>query len=76
MPVCICWSKPEDRGRARCSKGECRALFRHGHRRSSPGDGHRALGSGLWCTTIACTAAALMNKHSHNRAEKYMWRNP
>ena len=26
--------------------------------------GHRALGSGLWCTTIACTPAALVNKHS------------
>ncbi len=30
----------------------------------------------LWCTTITCTPAALVNKHSHNRAEKYMWQNP
>ncbi len=41
MPVCTCWSKAKDRGRAKCSKGGCRALFRHGHRRISPGAGRR-----------------------------------
>jgi len=27
----------------------------------------------LGCITIACVAAALVNKHSHKRAAEHMW---
>ena len=47
MPVCICWSRCKDRGRARCSQERCWGRSRHGGRGGSPGDGRRgrSLGS-------------------------------